>query len=153
MGGKLTQASTVSSGDWVVLWKTDQGDYRGVSFTDFVAAVQSALSIGRPEADTQYSAPAATGFSVNISGTAANHDVHLILTPAAGYANGTLILPLNTTCRDKQEITVNCTQSVGALAITANGATSVVGAPTALSANDFFKLTFDLPTNNWYRVG
>jgi hypothetical protein len=153
MGGKLTQASTVSSGDWVVLWKTDQGDSRGVSFTDFTAALQSALSIGRPEADTQYSAPAATGFSVNISGIVANHDVHLILTPAAGYADGTLVLPLNTACRDKQEITVNCTQSVGALAITANGATSVVGAPSALSANDFFKLKFDLPTNNWYRVG
>ena len=150
---KLAQSSTVSSGDWVVLWKTDQGDYRGVSFADFTAALQSALTLGRPEPDTQYSAPAIDGFSVSIAGVAASNDVHLILTPAAGYANGTLVMPLNTTCRDKQEVTVNCTQAVTALAITANGATSIVGAPTGLLANDFFKLKYDLPTNNWYRVG
>ena len=150
---KLTQTSTVSSGDWVVLWKTDQGDYRGVSMTNFATALQGILSIGRPEPDTQYSAPAVDGFSVNIAGVAASNDVHLILTPAAGYANGTIVLPLNTGLRDKQEITVNCTQALTALAITANGATSIVGAPTGLLANDFFKLKYDLPTNNWYRVG
>ena len=150
---KLTQSSSVSSGDWVVLWKTDQGDYRGVSFTDFAAALQGALSIGRPEPDSQYSAPAVNGFSVSIAGVAADNDVHLILTPAAGYAAGTLVMPLASTCRDKQEVTVNCTQVVTALALTANGATSIVGAPTGLAANDFFKLKYDLVTNNWYRVG
>jgi hypothetical protein len=150
---KLSQSSTVSSGDWVVLWKTDQGDYRGVSFADFTTAIQGAITIGRPEADTQYSAPAATAFSVSIAGVSASNDVHLILTPAAAYANGTLVMPLNTTCRDKQEITVNCTQDVTTLVITANGATSIVGAPAGIVANDFFKLKYDLATNNWYRVG
>ena len=151
--GKLSQSSAVSSGDWVVLWKTDQGDYRGISFADFTIALQAALCIGRPEPDTQYSAPAVDGFSVSIAGVSASNDVHLILTPAAGYANGTLVMPLASTARDKQEVTVNCTQVVTALALTANGATSIVGAPTGLAANDFFKLKYDLATNNWYRVG
>jgi len=150
---KLSQASSVSSGDWVVLWKTDQGDYRGVSFADFITAIQGAITIGRPEPDTQYSAPAATAFSVSIAGVSASNDVHLILTPAASYADGTLVMPSNTTCRDKQEITVNCTQDVTTLVIMANGATSIVGAPAGIVANDFFKLKYDLATNNWYRVG
>lgn len=152
--GKLSQSNTVDSGDWVVLWKTNQGDYRGVSFSDFVAAVQGVITVGRPEPDSQYAAPALTGFSVTIAGTAPENDVHLILTPSAGFANGTLVLPLATTCRDKQELTVNCTQTIGTLTITPNGATSVIGAPTAIAAaNDFFKLKYDLPTKNWYRVG
>ncbi len=78
---------------------------------------------------------------------------HLILTPAGAYAAGTLVMPLASACRDKQEVTVNCTQAVTGLTITANGATSIVGAPTGLTANEFFKLKYDLPTNNWYRVG
>lgn len=150
---KLAQSSTVSSGDWVVLWKTDQGDYRGVSFADFTTAVQSVINIGRPEPDTQYASPALDGFTINISGSIPSNDVHLILTPTIVNAFGTFVLPLNTACRDKQEITVNCTQAMLGLTITLNGAASVVGAPTSLFQNGFFKLKYDLTTNNWYRVG
>lgn len=148
----LTVVTTINGGDWIVLDKRDQGDYRAISYTDFLAELILDIPIGRPEPDTQYAAPGATGFSVQIQDD--DKDVHLILTPAAGYANGTIVLPLNTNCRDKQELTVNCTQTIGALAITANGATSVIGAPTAIAAaNEFFKLKYDLATNNWYRVG
>jgi hypothetical protein len=150
---KLTQTNTVNAGDWVVLWKTDQGDYRGASLTDFIAAVAALLPTWRPEPDSQYSAPAATGFSVSILGTAPENDVHLMLTPLAGYADGTLVLPPAATCRDKQEVTVNCTQAVATLAITLNGATAAIGAPGALLANGFFRLKYDLITNNWYRIG
>ena len=71
--------------------------------------------------------------------------------PAATYANGTLVLPAVANCADKQEILVNSTQIVTALAITANGAT-VKGAPTTLAANAFFKLRFDGVLKTWYRV-
>lgn len=148
---KLSQSDTVASSDWIVLWKNDQGDYRGVSFTDFITALEALMPIGRPEALTQYAAPAATGFSVTI--TVGNKDVHLILTPVAGYAAGALVLPAIANLRDKQEITVNCTQAVTTLTINGNGAASVVGAPTTLTANAFFKLCYDLATTNWYRIG
>ena len=150
---KLSQVNDVGSGDWLVLWKTDQGDYRGVAFSDFVAALEDVMAIGRPEADNQYSAPSATGFSVNVLGSAGNKDVHLILTPVAGYAAGTLVLPPVAGLRDKQEVTVNCTQAVTTLTITPNGATAVTGAPTTLTANAFFKLCYDLVTSTWYRIG
>jgi hypothetical protein len=78
--------------------------------------------------------------------------VWLILTPVAGYAAGTITLPLSTNVVNKQEILVNCTQAVTTLTINGNGAT-VTGAPTTLAANAFFRLRYDGVTGTWYRVG
>ena len=57
----------------------------------------------------QYSAPSATGFSVQINDD--DLDVWLVLTPIAGYAAGTLILPTVANATSGQEITINTTQS------------------------------------------
>lgn len=149
---KLSQSSSVDSGDWIVLWKTDQGDYRGVSFADFVTALNTVIVTGRPEADVQYASPAATGFSVSILGTAGNHDVRLILTPVAGYAAGTLVLPPVAGLRDKQQVIVNCTQAVTTLTVSINGAVAANGAPTTLAANAKFKLEYDLLMKTWYAI-
>lgn len=149
--GNLSQASDVAAGDWLVLWKTSQGDYRGVSLTDFLTYLATAFHVGRPEALTQYAAPSATGFSVSI--TVGDDDVHLILTPAAGYAAGTIVLPPVAGLRDKQEVTVNCTQAVTTLTVNGNGAVAVTGAPTTLAANAYFKMCYDALTSTWYRIG
>lgn len=98
----------------------------------------------------QYSAPSATGFSVQV--TDGSDNIHLILTPGAGYAAGTIVMPLLANCVDGQEVLINCTQAVTTLTITGNGST-VTGAPTTLAANAFFRLRFDDVTNTWYRVG
>jgi hypothetical protein len=150
---KLSQVMTMDSGDWFVLWKSDQGDFRGIALSDLLTSAQAGLDLGRLEADTQYAVPSATAFSVAIAGSDLDHDVHLILTPVAGYAAGTIVMPAASGCRDKQEVLVNCTQAVTALTITLNGATAITGAPTALLANAYFKLCYDLATKTWYRVG
>jgi len=148
---QLNKISTIDAGDWIVLWKTGQGEFMGMSFTDFVAALAASAVAGRPEALTQYAAPSATAFSVQIND--ADDDVHLILTPTAGFADGEIVLPAPAHCRDKQEIVVNCTQAVAALVVDGNGALAVTGAPTALAANEFFRLAYDLATQSWYRIG
>ena len=148
---KLTQVSDIEVGDWIVFYDNTQGDYRGIAFSDFLAEMQAALTLGRAEADTQYSAPSATAFSVQIQDD--DKDVHLILTPTAGFAGGEIVLPAPANCRDKQEVTVNCTQAVTAFVVDGNGATAVTGAPTTLAANAFFKLCYDLATDSWYRIG
>ena len=148
----ITQTSTLDGGDWFVLWKSGQGDYRGISYTDLLAEIQGDITIGRPEADTQYAAPNTDPFSIQIQDD--NKDVHLILTPLAGGDNGTLVFPLNTRCRDKQRITVNITAALTTLAIAANGATAVSGVPAGATAIDaFFTWEYDLATNSWYRIG
>lgn len=146
----LNRTNTISGGDQVVLWKNDQGDFLGISFTDLVTALGGVLSVGRPEPVTQYAAPSATAFSVPI--TDSDRDVHLILTPAAGYADGEIVLPAPSNARDKQLVIVNCTQAVAAFVVDGNGALAVTGAPTALLANEFFTMCYDLPTQTWYRI-
>jgi hypothetical protein len=157
MAKKLTRTDQVTSGDLVVLYKTSAGDYRGISAADFVAYMQASLTfpgVGQGEYATQYSAPSATGFNVTITdGADDNTNVHLILTPTAGYAAGTITLPPVAGVVDKQEVLVNCTQQVTSLTVDGNGATAVTGEPSSLAADDFFRLKYDLPTQTWYRVG
>ena len=100
---------------------------------------------------TQVESRSATGFSVSINNSSVN--THLILKLDAGYANGTIVLPAVANLVDKQELLVNCTQAVSSLSITLNGATAAIGAPTALLANGFFRLKYNLSDTSWYRVG
>ena len=147
---QLSAVDAVVSSDQVPIYSSGQGDARKAS----MSVIKSFVLSGATTSDdkiSQYAAPSATGFSVTIldsSGTS----VWLILTPLAGYAAGTLVLPAVANCVDRQEILFNTTQAVTTLTINANGAT-VIGAPTTLAANAFFRLRFDDVLNTWYRVG
>lgn len=123
---------------WSVLQDYLQDNLTFPTFTGFV------------DFATQYAAPAASGFSVQITDTSAN--THLILTPQAGYAAGTIVLPNVTSAVDKQVVMVNSTQSVTALTVSGNGAVAVTGAPTTLGTNDSFLLKYDSLTQTWYRL-
>ena len=41
---------------------------------------------------------------------------------------------------------------MAAFVVDGNGALAVTGAPTALLANEFFTMCYDLPTQTWYRI-
>lgn len=101
---------------------------------------------------TQYAAPNASGFSITVAPQTDGVSVWLIVTPLAGYAAGTVVLPAVALCQHGQEVLVNCTQAVTTLTVNGNGAT-VNGAPTTLAANAFFRLKFDAVVDAWYRVG
>lgn len=108
---------------------------------------------GGGQFETQYAAPSSSGFSVTIAPTTQGDNVHLILTPTAGYAAGTIVLPDVAEVADKQEVLVNCTQQVTALTVDGNGAVAVTGEPASLGADDFFRLKYDIITQTWFRVG
>lgn len=147
---ELSAIDTLVGGDQLPVYDASNGDARKASLTTLLTYIQANLTAERSAYTTQYSAPSATGFSVQI--TDGDASIHLILTPVAGYAAGTLVLPLVGNAIDKQEVLVNCTQAVTTLTITATGMT-VTGAPTTLAANDFFLLKYDATTLTWYRVG
>lgn len=156
MGTQINLLTSVTpvAGQSVPVYDPANGDARRWSLTALLAWIQANLvfpSAGRPEPNTQYAAPAATGFSVSI--TDSDEDTHLILTPMAGYAAGTIVLPPVASVRDKQLVIVNCTQAVAALTVDGSGAVAVVGAPIALLANDFFTLKYDATVSSWYRIG
>lgn len=141
--------ATLAAADKIAVWSTANGDSRKASLTALLAFIEANMTGSIPQLDTFYSAPSATGFTVTLTDSSANQ--HLILTPVAGYATGTIKLPASTNATDKQLIMVNCTQAVTTLTVDGNGAT-VTGEPASLSANDFFTLKFDEQTATWYRV-
>ncbi len=150
----LAQSDSLADGDLFAFFDQSAGNTRSIpaaAILDFVQAYLDSVHFGTFE--SLYSAPSATGFSVSVSPTANGGDVHLILTPTAGFADGTIVLPPIADVVDKQQVLVNCTQSVTTLTIDGNGATAVTGAPSTLSANGFFRLKYDSVLKTWYRVG
>lgn len=143
---KLSALDTLSGGDLLAVWATGQGDTRKASMTLLASYLQGALAL--PGAlSTQYAAPSASGFSVTVS----SGNTWLVLTPTGTLAAGTIVLP--SAPADKAEVSVNCTQIVTALTVSAGG-TTVTGAPTTLAAaNGFFTMRYDAATSAWYRIG
>lgn len=150
---RLALIDTISSSTNFAINQNSQ-DYR-VLLTTLLTYMQANLTFptftGFVDFATQYAAPSSSGFSVQITDTSAN--THLILTPTAGYAAGTIVLPNVTSAIDKQEVLVNCTQQVTALTVNGNGAVAITGEPTSLGADDFFRLKYDLLTQTWFRIG
>jgi len=153
----LSSSDSLSAGDLLVIFSAANTDSRKTTLTTLLAWLQANLTFtaqGFVDYVTQYAAPSATGFNVTITdGADDNTNVHLILTPVAGYAAGTITLPPVAGVVDKQEVLVNCTQAVTTLTIDGNGATAVTGEPSTLAADDFFRLKYDAATSTWYRVG
>ena len=150
---KLTAVDSVVGSDLLAIFANSNGDTRKAAISVLLAFMQDNLSFSESGISytTQYAAPSATDFSVQITDGSAN--IHLILTPVAGYADGTIVLPAVGNVVDKQEVLVNCTQAVTTLVVDGNGAVAVTGEPSGLSANDFFRLKYDITVQTWYRVG
>ncbi|CAB4171580.1 hypothetical protein UFOVP931_5 [uncultured Caudovirales phage] len=150
---QLSALDQLAAGDQFPVYSQANGDARKVALGVLAQYIQAQMpaSTGVQQFETQYAAPSSTGFNVQITDNGGN--THLILTPTAGLAAGTITLPMLANCVDKQEILVNCTQQVTALTINGNGAVAVTGEPTILGADDFFRLKFDITTQTWYRVG
>lgn len=150
---ELTAVDTVVGSDQVPIYSSSNGDARKAAMSVILAYMQDNLTFSTPGISytTQYAAPSSTGFSVQITDGSAN--IHLILTPVAGYAAGTIVLPEIGNVVDKQEVLVNCTQAVTTLTIDGNGAVAVTGEPSTLAANDFFRLKYDVAVQTWYRIG
>lgn len=151
---RLSAVDELQNGDLMPVYDQSNGDARKAAISVLLAFMQDNLTFPAPVAysfETQRSAPNATGFSVSVTDNEKN--IHLILTPVAGYASGEIVLPSNLTSVDKQEVLVNTTNQVTAFTLNANGAAGVFGAPTSLGADDFFRMKYDQGTDSWYRVG
>jgi hypothetical protein len=111
--------------------------------------MQDNLTFTAGEFVVQYSAPAATGFSVALLANTNNQ--WLILSPLGAYAAGTITFPLSSAIADNQEILIFSTQAVTTLTLAGNGAT-IVGAATGISQNGGVRFKYNLLANTWYVV-
>jgi len=146
---QLSALDSVSAGDQVPVFSTNNGDTRRVPMSILKTFCQDGIT-ANDDKITQYSSPSSTGFSVQVNN--ASSSLFLLLTPTGAFAAGTLVLPVQANCIARQEILVFCAQAVTTLTINGNGST-VLGAPTTLAANGFFRLRFDNVNKIWYRVG
>ena len=145
---RLTGVQDLAPDDQVALYSMEFGGDARVPLTILAAYLETLLTI--PQAfQTQYASPNASGFTVTVAPLEAGGNVYLLLTPGGAYAAGTIALPSG---EDGQEVLCNCTQAVTALTVSATVG-SVVGAPTTLAANGFFRMRFDGVGVKWYRVG
>lgn len=145
---QLTTTDSITSGDQIPIYSSVTGDTRKTSLatvTNYLAGKITTID----QIITQYAAPSASGFVVNINDTP--NSTWLILTPTSTFAAGTIKLPSKYNCVDRQELLCNCTQIITTLTIDANGAT-VTGAPTSLVANGSFKLRYDAVMSTWYKI-
>jgi hypothetical protein len=145
----LNSVTTPSGSDLMALYSAVDGDSRKISIANLATFLQTLVTFTASMV-TQYSAPL-TGATVTITDNKEN--VRLIITPAGTIANLTLTMPVVTNTLDGQELLVSCTQIVSTLTITAPTGGAVVGAPSALTANGFFRLRYDAVLSTWYRVG
>lgn len=153
MGIKDIAQGTPTSASQIPFYDPTNGVDRRASLATIAAEVASINGSATNGFERQGYSPAATGWSVTVAPDVSGASVHMLITPVAGYAAGTIVLPAVATVIDGQEVLVTCTQSVTTLTVSANGATAVNGAPTTLAANAFFRLRFDEINDSWYRVG
>lgn len=140
--------STIQGSDSIPFFDNTNGCDRRASVASLLALVPASTNT----TPTQYFAPAATGWSVTVAPLLTGQSMFLLITPNAGYAAGTIILPAVATLVDSQGVLVFCSQAVTTLTVNGNGATAVLGAPTTLAANGFFRLRYDIISKNWLRV-
>ena len=146
---RLPTVSSVTSADLVALFSSSLGNDAAATLATILTWLQAQLTASGGYA-TQYSAPSATGFSVTIAPPTTGGNVYLLLTPVAGYAAGTIVMPASPV--DMQEVIVACTQSVTTLTVSGNSYT-INGAPTTLAANAFLRMRFDGVLHTWNRIG
>lgn len=146
---QLNATGNPSGSDLLAIYSQQNGDSRKLSLSDFLVWLESQQIATQDNKITQYAAPL-TGATTLITDN--QHSVWLVLTPAGALAALTLKLPLVDNVLDRTELLVNSTQTITTLTLDANGG-SIVGGPSTISANGFFRLRFDAVLKTWYRVG
>lgn len=142
---QLSTISSLSAGDLLVVWSAANSDSRKASLSALMAFIESQFA--SPEFETVITAPTASGF--NIQMPAYTKNVWEIINPTGTFAAGTLTLPAPADCFDGQQVIVCTTQVITAFTLAGNGST-IVGAPTSLSAGGFFTIRFNALQKVWY---
>jgi len=145
---QLPLQSQVSPGDQVAIYTPQNGDARRLSISSLLQFFQQMFA--SPTLATNIYTPG-TGFNVAVPTPVAEQQ-WIVIQPAATLATGTITLPLNTQTPDGTEVLITTTQQITSFTLALNGAAATYGAPTTLSATDWFRMRFVLATNSWYRI-
>ena len=148
---QLSGIDVIVGGDQLALYSGAQSDTRSVTVTTLTNYVADAI-IGTQDETIYNLTTVGSGFTVSALPTSVGGSVWAQLTLSATAATGTVILPGVDDRAPGQEVLVTCTQAVTSLTVSGNGA-GVLGAPTTLAANGYFRMAYDSISNQWFRVG
>jgi hypothetical protein len=144
---QLPLLANVQAGDQIPVYSPNNGDARRLPISQLLTYFEQTFA--SPDIATNIYTPG-TGFNITVPTPTAPQ--WMLIQPAGTLATGTVTLPLNTQTPSGTEVLITTTQIITAFALAANGAANVYGAPTALTANQFFKMRFVQATNSWYRI-
>lgn len=145
---QLPLLNTVSTGDQIPVYTPNNGDARRMPINALLQLFQQQFAA--PTLSTQFATPG-TGFNVAVQ-TPVSQQQWLLIQPAGTLAAGTVTLPLNTQTPDGTEVLITTTQQITSFTLALNGAAAAYGAPSTLSAEDFFRVRYYANTNSWYRI-
>lgn len=145
---QLPLLANVQAGDQIPVYSPNNGDARRLPISQLLTYFEQTFA--SPDIATNIYTPG-TGFNITVPTPTAPQ--WMLIQPAGTLATGTVTLPLNTQTPSGTEVLITTTQIITAFTLAANGAANVYGAPTALTANQFFKMRFVQSTNSWYRIG
>lgn len=145
---RLPSTQTLSNGDQLVVWSTDNGDSRKASLSALMDYIEANFA-SPDETTTVITAPTSSGFNIIMPTYTTN--VWEIINPTGTFAAGTLTLPAPANCFDGQQIIVCTTQIITAFTIDGNGST-LSGTPTSLGAGGFFSIRFNALQQKWYCI-
>lgn len=152
----LNSNDSVSSSDQFAIYSNNSGNTRRVSASALATFVQEQTSESGG-LRTQYATPTATGQTTIVNPPTQGASVWLQMTPQGTYADGTITLPAAAVAIDGQEVLVTSTLAVTTLVVNfldVSGVSAViVGAPTTIAANGFFRMRFDAVFKLWIRIG
>ena len=146
---QLPLQTQVTGGDQFPIYAPSTGDARRLPVSALPAYFQEQFAA--PTVATNIYVPT-TGFSIAVP-TPVSEQQWMLLQPAGTLASGTITLPLNTATPDGTEVLITSTQIVTSFTLSLNGASAANGAPTALTANGFYRMRFVQAQNSWYRIG
>jgi hypothetical protein len=146
---QLSTASSLSSGDQIVVYSSNNGDARKSALSALISFFSD--SWANPEFEVQTAAPTSSGFTVTL--TSSSSSIWAQIAPTGSFAAGTVVLPAVDDSVDGQEILLSFTQNITTLTINGNGAT-VSGVPTGIpSGGGTIRLRFDDLSSTWTCIG
>jgi hypothetical protein len=145
---QLPLLAQVSPGDQIPVYVPNNGDARRLPISQLLQYFQQTFA--SPTLATNVYTPG-TGFNIAVPTPVADQQ-WMLIQPAGTLALGTVTLPLNTQTPDGTEVLVTTTQQITGFTLAINNASASYGAPTTLSATDFFRMRFVQATNSWYRI-